>query len=175
MRVGCGQREHFRAEICVSWPWNSRPVMLTQYIFICWQSKLHLKDTHLVVDISVRRKNETASLAFLMPIWLPACLYHKHSSIYLYYYYDLGFSRFIWLLNTETHLLMSSLNFRQTLLSVKSRNTPTLRQLWDSVLDRPVENFLKAVSITCKVSADRQIILLWRGQNNCLLESQNFF
>lgn len=54
----------------------------------------------------------------LMPIWPPACLYHKYYSIYLHYYYDLGFSRFIWPLSAETHLLMSSLNLGQTLLCV---------------------------------------------------------
>ena len=65
---------HFSGvEICVSWPRNSHLVELTQYIFICWQSKLYLKDTHLVVDISVRRKNETASLA-LIDAHLATCL-----------------------------------------------------------------------------------------------------
>lgn len=119
-----------RIEICVSWPWNSHLVMLTQYIFICWQSKLYSQDTHLVVDISVRRKNETASLALLMPIWPPACLYHKHSSVYLYYYYDLGFSRFIWPLNIKRHLLVSSLNLMQSLSCMKGMRNSTLRHPW---------------------------------------------
>lgn len=74
-RVGCGQLEQcISPEFCVSWPRNSHLVMLTQYIFICWQSKLYLKDTHLVVDISVRRKNETALLA-LADAHLAACLF----------------------------------------------------------------------------------------------------
>lgn len=54
----------------------------------------------------------------LMPIWPPACLSRKYSFIYLHYYYDLGFSRFIWPLSADTHLLLSSLNLRQTSLCV---------------------------------------------------------